>query len=251
MTVGTSPALAPALPPDQAETLRAALARPASRVVPLTLGDRLCWLKRVETHRSLRWRLQKGDPARALAAGGGGLAAMGRPGLPAPRVLAEGPADLRSEVAGRPVGTLLQDPTVADATRHAALSDAARALARLHRAGLCHGRPFLRDICWTAGGGATLIDFENFREGAPPAAIGRDLALFLQSVLETRRGRDAFLDTAMRAYRAEGPDSAWDAARAQLRRLRWLMPLARLALALRPELHEVRAVLTLRAILGP
>ncbi|MFN4100390.1 MAG: lipopolysaccharide kinase InaA family protein [Pararhodobacter sp.] len=245
MTLHPSP-----LASSLAETLRNALAQPPSRILPLSVEGQVYWLKRVEAHRNPLHRLQKGNAGRALAADRAGLAEMARRGLPAPKVLAEGPDFLLTEDVGRPAATWLRDPSVSDDTRHTILSDAARALARLHRAGLCHGRPYLKDICWTPEGGAVFIDFETFSADSGDRAIGRDLLLFLQSVLVVRRARDGFLDTAIDAYRAEAPAQAWEAARNRLHGLRWLMPLAQGVLKVRPRSKEIRAAVELRAVFG-
>jgi len=236
--------------PPLAETLRTALAQPPSRIQPLTVAGRLYWLKRVELHRNPLHRLQKGNADRALSADRAGLAEMARRGLPAPRVLAEGPDFVLTEDVGRPIATLLRDPAVPDVTRQIILQDAARALARLHREGVCHGRPYLKDICWTPENGAAFIDFETFSTEGGDKAVGRDLLLFLQSVLVVRRERDAFLDIAIDAYLADGPAQAWAAARARLKGLLWLMPLAQLVLKFRPRSSEIRAAVQLRGVFG-
>lgn len=233
------------LSPALAQALAAALASTPSRILPLSVEGRHYWLKRPEVHRTLIRRLQKGDPARALAADRAGLKRMAKQGLPAPRVLAEGPDFVLTEDVGPPVATLLRDPGTTDAERHAALGDAARALARLHHQGIAHGRPKIRDICWQRDRGATLIDFELFNPAADRAALVRDAVLFLHSILQQQRDRDAFFDTAAQAYRAEAPDGIWEKMQRRVDRVRWIAPLARLVLWLQPKAHEVRAALQL------
>lgn len=237
------------LSPALAQALAAALASTPSRILPLSVEGRHYWLKRPEVHRTLIRRLQKGDPARALAADRAGLKRMAALGLPAPRVLAEGPDFVLTEDVGLPVATLLRDPGATDAERHAALGDAARALARLHHRGIAHGRPKIRDICWQRDRGATLIDFELFNPAADRAALVRDAVLFLHSILQQQRDRDAFFDTAAQAYRAEAPEGIWEKMQRRVDRVRWIAPLARLVLWLQPKAHEVRAALQLRRAL--
>jgi len=165
-------------------------------------------------------------------------------------VLAEGPDFVLTEDVGLPVATLLRDPATSEPDRHRALAEGAQALARLHRAGLAHGRPKIRDICWQADRGAALIDFELFNPAAGPKAQARDAILFLHSVLQLQRRRDAYFDTAAEAYRAAAPAGIWEEMRRRVDRVRWVAPLARLVLRVQPAAHEVRAALLLREALA-
>ncbi|MCB1397830.1 MAG: phosphotransferase [Rhodobacter sp.] len=237
------------LSPALDAALTAALALPVQRVLALDVEGRRYWLKRPERHKSWIRRLQKGDPARALAADREGLQALAARDLPAPRIAAAGEDFLLIEDAGRPVSRIIRDQNLPEAERHRVLIAAAEALAKLHRAGVVHGRPKIRDICWNAGRGATLIDFEAFRDGAADDALGRDAMVFLHSVLQVRRGRDAFYDTAAAAYRAAAPERAWPAMCRRVKRFRWLMLPARLALAVKPKAPELRGAVILYRIL--
>lgn len=239
------PAFPAALPPGLDEALRAALTAEPLRILAIDCGGARYWLKRPETYAHWYRRVQKGDPRRALEADRRGLEAMAARGLPAPRLLAAGPDYLLLEDGGRPVSALLRDPEVPAETRVRAIRDAARALAAVHRTGLSHGRPKARDILWTPDRGAVLTDFETFRENAGAARIGRDVVVFLHSVLDVRRGRDGCFDAAATSYRAAAPDSAWQAAKRTLRRTAWLLPLARLVLLLSPGTTELQAMLEL------
>ncbi|MCB1389482.1 MAG: phosphotransferase [Rhodobacteraceae bacterium] len=236
--------------PALADALKTALSAPPTRILPLSVDGRRYWLKRPERHRSLLRRMQKGDPARAIEADRAGLRRMAALGLPAPRLLASGADFLLTEDVGAPVATLLRDPSATEADRHAALADGARALAALHQAGVAHGRPKIRDVCWAPDRGAAFIDFEEFREPADTAALARDAMVYLHSVLQLRRQRDALFDTAAEAYRAAAPAGVWEAMRIRVARIRWIAPLARLVLWVQPKAHEVRAALLLHAALG-
>lgn len=238
------------LSPALAAALAAARAMPASRLMPLGVEGRRYWLKRPARPRSRLRRLLAGDPAaRALAADRAGLARMAALGLPAPQVLAEGPDFVLTDDAGLPLITLLRDPDTAEDARLAALAEGARALAALHRAGAAHGAPTIRALCWRPGRGAALIDFEAFVAEAGPPAQARDARLFLTSVLRLRRHRDGFFDIAAQAYREAAPPAVWGLMHRRARRLRWSVPLARLALRVAPKAHGLRAALSLRAAL--
>lgn len=238
-----------ALSPALAAALQAALAFPASRVMPLRVDGQRYWLKRPARHGGLLRRWRQGDPMRALAAERAGLALMTERGLPAPRVVAEGPEFLLVEDPGPPLLTLLRDPDTSDDDRLAALAEGARALAALHRAGIAHGRPEIRNICWQKGRGAALVEFDRLDPTASPRARARDARQFLLSVLRLRRQRDEAYDAAADAYRAAAPPEVWEMMRKSARRGRLCLPLARLALRLRPKAHDLRAALHLREAL--
>lgn len=238
-----------ALSPALAAALQAALAFPASRVMPLRVDGQRYWLQRPARHGGFLRRLRQGDPVRALAVERAGLALMAERGLPAPRVLAEGPEFLLIEDPGPPLLTLLRDPDTRDDDRLAALADGARALAVLHRAGIAHGRPDIRNICWQKGRGAALVAFDRFDPRAGRRTQARDARIFLHSVLRLRRQRDEAYDAAAAAYRAAASPEVWEMMRKRARRGRWSLPLTRLALRLRPKAHDLRAALHLREAL--
>lgn len=246
MTVVTpiSPAAEPnGTPPDQ--VVQAVLSAPARRIVRIVTDDGAMWLKRVENHRSWRWRLQKGDPRTALADEAAAHRRLIARGAPVAPLIATGPGWVLTADAGPTVEQVLVDPATTPETARAAVSAAARTLAALHAQGMCHGRPKLRDICWLGGEGAVLIDFERFRETATPLRRGLDLAILAHSLLETLDGHSPLFDLALQVYRDAAPAESWAAAGTVVRRFGWLMPVARLAAWWRPDRAEFRAMVRL------
>jgi tRNA A-37 threonylcarbamoyl transferase component Bud32 len=81
---------------------------------------------------------------------------------------------------------------------------AAAELARVHAAGLVHGRPILRNLTWD-GRRIGFIDFEEQPLSVMPrdAAQARDVLLFLISL--GRRNRQAAVSGALRTYRERMP----------------------------------------------
>ncbi|MEZ5798606.1 MAG: hypothetical protein R3D63_14680 [Paracoccaceae bacterium] len=156
---------------DLGPAVRKALAEPPQRVRRLHLPDgRQVWLKRVERLAGAM-RLQKGDPVRAFEAERRGLHALADRGLPVAGLLAEGDDWFVMQDAGPILPQVVADAPEDEALR--AFAVAGRALGRLHWAGLVHGRPAVRDICWD-GQEARFIDLERFRRrggagwGKPP-----------------------------------------------------------------------------------
>lgn len=226
------------LPAPLREALAAALAEPAQRVRRVAGGSQAVWLKRAE-QLSLRWRLQKGDTRRAFEADRSGLHALAALGLPVAPILAEGADYFATAEVGRPLSDLLADPAQAGPTGFAA---AGAALGALHRAGVAHGRPSVRDICWD-GAQARFIDLERYRPG--PAGDGRmvqDVLILLHSVLAISRAPVPELTAALKGWRAAAPAELRVVLVRQVRRLGWLGALARFALRWRPNSRELAAV---------
>lgn len=222
--------------------VKAALAEPPRRVRRLDLPDgRRFWLKRVERLSGLM-RLQKGDPERAFAAERAGLQALADAGLPVTEVTLEGPGWMLMPDAGPVLPQVVADATRTEADKLTAFSRAGRALGLLHWAGLVHGRPAARDICWD-GEEARFIDLERFRHGRRGGLWqAADVVMFTQTCF-TRWPQDTrWMNAALDAYAVNAPDGAM----AQVRRLVWwLAPIGWLSRALaliRPQSRELRAV---------
>lgn len=241
----------PVSDPQLEAALRAALAKPPQRVRSLVLPDgRRFWLKRVE-RLSGRLRVQKGDPGKAFAAEREGLRALGAAGLPVAGVVAEGRDWVLMPDAGPVLSEVVADPARGDAEKLQAFAEAGRALGRLHWAGMAHGRPAVRDVCWD-GREARFIDLERFRH-ARRAGVWQaaDVVMFAQTAFTVWPGDARWLEAALGAYGVSAPEGAM----AAVRRLAfWLRPVGWLAagiVLLRPESRELRAVgLTLARLRG-
>jgi tRNA A-37 threonylcarbamoyl transferase component Bud32 len=231
-------------PPDPLleEALNRTLAEPPRRVRALLLPDgRRFWLKRVE-RLSGRLRLQKGDPAKAFAAEREGLRALGSAGLPVAGVVAEGADWLLMPDAGPVLPEVVGDPVRSEAEMLRAFAEAGRALGRLHWAGMAHGRPAVRDVCWD-GRAARFIDLERFRR-AKRAGFWQaaDVVMFAQTAFTLWPEEPRWLEAALAAYAVSAPEGAVTAVR---RLVRWLAPVGWLAAglsAMKPGSRELRAV---------
>lgn len=228
--------------PDLESVLKAALAEPPQRVRRLDLADgRRFWLKRVE-RLSGRLRLQKGDPERAFTAEREGLRQMAEADLPVAGVAREGPDWVLMPDAGPTLPEVVADPGRAEAEKLLAFAETGRALGRLHWAGMAHGRPAVRDVCWN-GREARFIDLERFRR-AQRAGFWQaaDVVMFAQTAFTAWPEEGRWLDAGLTAYAANAPDGAMAAVR---RLARWLLPVGWLAAGLaviKPQSRELRAV---------
>ena len=231
--------------PEVVQALARALSEPAQRIRPIPLSDgRRLWLKRAE-HLSGLMRLQKGDPAKGFRTERDALLALKGRGLPVAEPEAAGEDYLLLPDLGVTLSEMLDDETVSEAERMRAFRAAGAALAVLHQAGLSHGRPAIRDMCWD-GKALHLIDLERF-EDRPRSrkALALDVMIFVHSWFARRRGqgRGAELDAAIQSYLAAAPEGigteiagllAWVA--------RPVAGLARLVLALKPKARDWLAI---------
>lgn len=222
--------------------VKAALAEPPIRVRRLDLADgRRFWLKRVE-RLSGRLRWQKGDPAKAFETERAGLKAFAAKGLPVATVALEGPDWVLMPDAGPVLSALVADADRSDSDKLKAFGRAGRALGLVHRAGLVHGRPAVRDICWD-GREARFIDLERFHHGRRGGFWqAADMAMFAQTCFTRWTDDVRWLDAALAAYSVHAPAGAM---KRVARLARWLAPLGWLAQALtavRPNSRELRAV---------
>lgn len=228
--------------PDLDARVTAALAEPPRRVRALVMADgRRFWLKRVERLTGVM-RLQKGDPAKAFAAEREGLHALADAGLPVAAIAREGADWVLMPDAGPVLPEVIRNPAVTDAERLAACARAGRALGLLHWAGLVHGRPAVRDICWD-GQEARFIDLERFRRGRRGGLWqAADVVMFTQTAFTQWPDDSRWLEASLEGYVVNAPPDAM----ARVRRLvGWLAPVgwvARLVLRLRPKSREFRAV---------
>ena len=212
------------------------------RIRPLTGpdGERL-WLKRAETL-SLRLRLQKGDSAKGFEKDRQGLHLLGAAGLPVAPILAEGADFFVTPDLGVTLQTLLRDSDMPQEAKLAPFAAAGAALAQLHSARYCHGRPSIRDICWD-GVQARFIDLERFSaERRDPASFSMDVLIFVHSVFAVDRRAQPVLDCAIRAYRAGVPDAVWAAVRRKGARFGWVGPVTAPLRWLRPQSRDLNAL---------
>lgn len=84
------------------------------------------------------------------------------------------------------------------------MAEAGRALCRLHRAGLYHGRPALRDMTWD-GARMTFLDWENrtYFHDLPHRQM-TDAVLFIQGMFRESWMKEEWVQAAWDGYASEG-----------------------------------------------
>lgn len=201
-----------------------ATAADAPRIQPLDHAGRRYWIKRLEVL-PLRWRLQKGNPARGFRRERAALRTLAQMGAPVPPVVAEGPDWFALPDCGETLESILTTP--GHAARPQCFAAAGTALARLHGLGIAHGRPHPRDLCWDGD----QIWFLDFERGSHARARARhrafDVIQFVLALYSMTLDDTPEVAAFCTAYRAADTMGGWAAAETWCRRLRWLHPLTR------------------------
>ena len=212
----------PLSPPTAEMLLAAARSEPVQRLTRIEVSGKSFFIKRPETHASMRWRVQKGDPARAFARELSLIRAFAARGAPVPDILAEDTHLVILADHGPNLAELLRSGRADKAV----LREAGTALARLHSLGLTHGRPSLRDLCWD-GDRVTFLDLEaGAKLHATQRDQARDLYLLLHSVFVLERPETQTPRAVLEGYRSAAPLPLWNAARQLARQLWWVEILA-------------------------
>lgn len=225
--------------------LVAALADDSRRVQRVGLSRRIVWIKRYGTEPTILWQylhrlimpflppvFRSGPRLGAeamIAQEAARMACFADKGFRAPRVLYRSGAAVVLSDLSPSIDALLS--TLRDqAEEHDALLVAcAGALGRLHAAGLCHGRPYPRDMTLTEGE-VGFLDFEENPEAVMPLtdAQARDLwVLFFQISSRALKGRETF-DAAFAAWASHAPEETQAALSRLIAFAARFLPLARL-----------------------
>ncbi|HHX89595.1 MAG TPA: hypothetical protein GX700_07440 [Paracoccus sp.] len=199
--------------------------RNVPRIEPVRLAGHRYWIKRPEVL-SLRWRLQKGDPARSFARERRIHRDLLARGAPVPPILAEAEGYMVLPDGGPTLEALIRS-AAPPAERLRAFEAAGKALAGMHGAGLVHGRPLPRDQCWN-GARITFLDFEGGAR-AGRASMRRkalDLVLALHGIYALSPRRVPEADAFCSGYRGTD-EGLWREVRCRARRWRWIDTLTR------------------------
>lgn len=207
------------MPAEVRMAIDQALAEPPLRIRGIRTSQGAYWLKRAEML-SFYWRLRKGNSLAAFEADLRAMHLLGQAGIPVPPVLTEGPDYFVTPDRGQSLAYLLRDGVFPEPDRSTALVRAGEALAALHLAGFCHGRPSVRDLLWD-GTKITLIDFERFRMGRNrPVHMAMDLLITTQSAFAYSKTAGPEAEALVAAYGRAAPE-LMAKTRARVATIRW------------------------------
>lgn len=179
------------------------------------------WVKRRE-RLGLRMRLQKGSAGSAFQVERDAYKELRAAGLPVPDIAAEGADFFAIPDCGLTLSSITKGALLPFEERIAAYEAAARGLWKFHEAGVSHGRPSLKDICWD-GHTVRFIDFERY-SAVRNTAQGHadDLVMLVFNALSLTGARTPEIDAFIAEYRRNAPARIWQLAAARCHRFRWL-----------------------------
>ncbi|MDE1994761.1 MAG: serine/threonine protein phosphatase [Rhizobiaceae bacterium] len=237
----------PNLTSNDVTALLAVLVGGSKRVERVPLSAKAIWIKRYGTEKPPVWRFLQGGfsrlvpfaflrpsaylpPKQMAEREVRRIGQFSEQGFAVPQVLYASKGAIALSDVGTTVQRRLGELKSSDPKAHDDLLVACAAeLGRLHAAGLCHGRPYPRDMFF-AGGRIGFMDFEEEPQTVMPlsSAQARDIwLLFLQIATSARLG----LETRDRAYIAwseRAPPEAVAELRRMTRFLGGFLSLARL-----------------------
>jgi tRNA A-37 threonylcarbamoyl transferase component Bud32 len=237
----------PGLSDKDISTLLAILVGGSKRVERVALSRRSVWIKRYGTENPSRWlsvqamlarfipidflRPSAYLPPKDMAAREiRRIGLFSGKGFPTPAVLYASKGAIVLSDVGKTVQARLRELKDGDPAAHDDLLVACAAeLGRLHGAGLCHGRPYPRDMFF-AGEALGFMDFEEEPQSAMPLATAqaRDIwLLFLQIATGAKLGMQTS-DRAYEAWSRQAPPEAMAELRRMTRFLGGFLSIARL-----------------------
>jgi len=212
-------------PPDT-EFSRALLSRAHAndnaRLLRFEMDGKWYFAKKPETHETLWLKFFKGNAEQALHRESALLKEFHARGAAVPEILAQ---DDRCIVMADH-GSLVIKAIKKGAPAKHLMQLVGQELAALHRLGLAHGRPVMRDICWD-GHRLTFLDLEaGAKLQATQYDMARDVLLLLHSISVWKQqlpdAGEVFLD----AYFANAESGIWSETCALTRKIWWMEWLA-------------------------
>jgi tRNA A-37 threonylcarbamoyl transferase component Bud32 len=216
------------------------------RVQQVKLSSGTVWIKRQGTEKPSWWVKSLGvlakllpyafmrpsptlDPTSMMRREIDAMERFAAKGFPVPQIIYASDTAMILSDAGLTIAQRLDRLEDAPAEHDALMVECAAALGDLHTAGLCHGRPHVRDF-FMQDGRIGFMDFEELPQAVMPleTAQARDLWLLFLPLSTRVLNGELTLDAAYRAWAARAPQAAIS----ELRRLTMILgrflPLARL-----------------------
>ncbi|QPB42541.1 BUD32 family EKC/KEOPS complex subunit [Rodentibacter haemolyticus] len=191
------------------------------RVYKFSYGGKDYWLKQPEKLSGI-WLLLKPKPKKSFANELQVLLDLTKQNAPIPNVIYYGDNFFVMEDAGSSISQWVDDKTCDEDKKLTILTDASLALIELHRKGLEHGRPAVRDIIWNEGK-ITFLDFESRSKNQNKDwLITRDMLFFFNSLCREDSVSDMLIKETANYYQANCNPKHWKVMMNYLNRFRWL-----------------------------
>ncbi|MFD0965444.1 phosphotransferase [Seminibacterium arietis] len=191
------------------------------RVLPFIYHSQKFWLKQPEKLSGV-WRFLKPQPERSFANEIKVLRYLHEQDAPIPELVLYEQNFLVLRDAGITVSAKIEDDDPFNPQKEQILHDAAKALADLHRQGLVHGRPALRDMTWLAGK-VCFIDFESQskRQDLLWKKV-RDSLIFIHSLGREECISNELMRRVITQYKQYSDPLIWQNMLRILQRYRWI-----------------------------
>ncbi|WP_439258483.1 lipopolysaccharide kinase InaA family protein [Lonepinella sp. BR2271] len=198
---------------------------PNKRVYSFEFENKHYWLKQPEQTKGSQ-RFLKPHPHKTFHREISRLITLQQQGAPTPLIYIANEQMLVMEDAGPSVTHWISQENISREQKQTILNDSAHALAQLHKKGIVHGRPFIKDILWKEGK-ISFIDFEvNIASHNPIQQQVQDNILFIIGLCREPNLSEAQIRQTVINYKKEIEPHIWQATLAKLRYYRfayWLL----------------------------
>ncbi|MFZ7229598.1 phosphotransferase [Avibacterium avium] len=191
------------------------------RIVSFDYDNQRYWLKQPEQLKGV-WRLLKPQPQKAFQNELKTLQFLAEKNAPVPQLMAFGEDFLVLKDAGKTISYWVDKPDLSSDEKLAILADGAKALTDLHKKGLVHGRPALRDMAWHDG----KVQFIDFESRSNHAKLNwqkvRDSLIFIHSLGRSDCISDEQMRLTVEKYQQYCEPEIWQQTQSFIAKNRWL-----------------------------
>ncbi|WP_419468227.1 phosphotransferase [Avibacterium paragallinarum] len=191
------------------------------RIVSFDYDNQRYWLKQPEKLKGV-WRLLKPQPQKAFQNELKTLQFLAEKNAPVPQLMAFGEDFLVLKDAGKTISYWVDKPDLSSDEKLAILADGAKALTDLHKKGLFHGRPALRDMAWNEG----KVQFIDFESRSNHAKLNwqkvRDSLIFIHSLGRSDCISDEQMRLTVEKYQQYCEPEIWQQTQSFIAKNRWL-----------------------------
>ncbi|OOF38610.1 hypothetical protein BKK49_09515 [Rodentibacter rarus] len=191
------------------------------RIFKFNEGGKDYWLKQPEKLSGI-WLLLKPHPKTSFTRELETLLSLAKQNAPVPQVICYGNDFFVLEDVGSSISQWVDNLNVSEDKKYLILSDASQALIGLHREGLVHGRPAVRDIVWNDGK-VTFLDFESRSNSQNKDwLIVRDMLFFFHSLCRETSISDALVKETAAYYQTHCNPKDWKLMQNYLSHFSWV-----------------------------
>ncbi|MDU8924412.1 protein kinase family protein [Pasteurellaceae bacterium LIM206] len=193
------------------------------RVLRFEYEGNIFWMKQPEQLKGV-WRILKPQPKRAFHAECDILRELNRRHAPVPELVLWNSDYFVLKDAGYTLNQWVENDSlhISDETKMQILVEGAKALADLHREGLAHGRPAIRDIAWKDHE-VKFMDFESrSRSNNPEWQKIRDSLIFIHSLCRSKRLSDSQIAQVVAKYQSYCEPVLWRKVITFVQKARWI-----------------------------